>query len=254
MLSLITVSILRGNTSSSYNRHVTPTFVDLKIIQLFAPFQVKPLWVDATDILSQNALVNGFIYAAMVFLYWHFSGDKDQGRAERIMLTILIGTVIGALGSLALQQVIGWPPPAFYPPLKSVYALHSPLSPNSNSFPSDSAMLYSTVAFGMAAWSRKLSMALLGWLLIFIAPIRIFVGGHYPSDILAGVFLGFCSLQVARALVRTLPRIESLASSQATIFRLILFLWLFEIGNEFADFSKLLHTTLHLIWKIGKNG
>jgi membrane-associated phospholipid phosphatase len=221
--------------------------LDLKVIQWFAPFQVKPFWVGTTDTLSQNALVNGFIYAVVLFMFWHFSEDNDQGRAERVVLTILIGTVIGALCSLALQQVIRWPPPAFYPPTRSLYALHSRLSPNRNSFPSDSAMLYSTVAFGMAAWSRKLSMALLGWLVVFVEPIRIFVGGHYPSDILAGVLLGFCSLRAATVLIQSLPQIASLASSQATVFRLILFLWLFEIGNEFKDVSELLHSALHLV-------
>ena len=226
---------------------MTPTFLDLKLVQLLAPLQVKPFLVDAIDLLSQNALVNGFIYAAALFLFWHFSKDKGQVRVQRIMLTILIGTLLGALCSLALQQLIRWPPPAAYPPLKSLYVLHSPLSPNSNSFPSDSAILYSTVAFGMAAWSRKLGMVLLGWLLIFIGPLRIFVGGHYPTDILAGVLIGFCSLQAAKALVRSLPRLESLASSQATIFRVIFFLWLFEVGNEFKDVSDLLHNVLHLV-------
>jgi membrane-associated phospholipid phosphatase len=226
---------------------VAPTFLDLKIIQLLAPYEVKPFLVDTVDILSQNALVNGFVYAIALFLFWHSSEDDGRRRVQRVVLTILIGTLFGAICSLVLQQVVCWPPPAAYPPLKSLYILHSPLSPNSNSFPSDSTILYSTVAFGMAAWSRKLSLALLGWLLIFIAPIRIFIGGHYPSDIFAGVLVGFCSLQVANGLVATLPRIERLASSQATIFRVMLFVWLFEVGNEFKDVSELLHNALRRV-------
>jgi membrane-associated phospholipid phosphatase len=220
---------------------MTPPLLDLRIVQLLAPLQVKPFLVETIDALSQNALVNGFVYAVAFFLFWHFSEASGRGRVHGVMLAILLGTVLGALGSLLLQQVIRWPPPAFYPPVKSLYALHSRLSRNRNSFPSDSAMLYSTVAFGMASWSRKLSAALLAWLLLFVEPVKIFVGGHYPSDVLAGLLLGFCFLHVAKALVSALPRIESLASSQANAFQLILFLWLFEVGNEFKDISDLLH-------------
>lgn len=224
---------------------MAPTFLDLKVVQLLAPFQAKPFLVDTIDTLSRNALANGFIYAAALFLFWHFSETHHRGRAQEAMLVIFMGTLFGALSSLLLQQVIRWPPPAFYPPLRSLYALHFPLGPNANSFPSDSAILYSTVAFGLATWNRTVSRALLGWLLIFIEPIKIFVGGHYPSDIVAGVLVGFCSLQVAKALIRPQPRLGSLVGSQEIVSQLILFLWLFEVGNEFRDVSGLLHNALH---------
>jgi len=87
-----------------------PTSLDLKAIQLLAPFQAKPFCVDAADILSQNSLVNGLVYAVPLFLLWH-SADADQrSLAQRMMLTILIVTIIGALGSTLLQLRIRRPP------------------------------------------------------------------------------------------------------------------------------------------------
>jgi hypothetical protein len=40
-----------------------PTRFDLAVIRLFAPLQSQPLWVDAFERLSKNALLNGFIFA-----------------------------------------------------------------------------------------------------------------------------------------------------------------------------------------------
>jgi membrane-associated phospholipid phosphatase len=227
-----------------------PTSLDLKAIQLLAPFQAKPFCVDAADILSQNSLVNGLVYAVPLFLLWH-SADADQrSLAQRMMLTILIGTMIGALGSILLQQCIRRPPPAANPALASVYAFsfreYFRVHPNPNSFPSDSAMLYSTVAFGLAAWSHGLSVGLLAWLFIVVAPAKTFVGGHYPTDTLAGVFLGFLSYRLSDYLMMTSPFLEALASSQAPALAVALFAWLFEVGNEFRDVRQAVDGVWHI--------
>jgi membrane-associated phospholipid phosphatase len=223
-----------------------PTLLDLRIVHLFGPLETKSFWVDATDTLSQTALVNGFVYAFSLFLFWPWSENSTHRPSQRVMLTIFIGSIIGVLGSAVLQHLIHWPAPASYPSLKPLYALHSPQIRNANSFPSDSATVYSTVAFGVAAYSKRLSIALIVWLLIVVAPIKIFVGAHYPTDILTGLLLGFCSLELARILVTRLPQIENFVVGFETLFRSILFLWLFEIGNEFKDVGGLLQSALHL--------
>jgi membrane-associated phospholipid phosphatase len=231
-------------------RDMHPTSLDLKAIRLLAPFQAKPRCVDAVDILSQNPLANGLVYAVPLFLLWHSADVGQRALAQRMMLTILMGTMIGAFGSLVLQRCFRRPPPAVNPILASAYAFsfreYFRVHPNPNSFPSDSAMLYSTVAFGLAAWSHGLSIGLLAWLLIFVAPAKAFVGGHYPTDILAGLFLGFFSYRISDYLMMTSPLLEALASNQGPPLAAVLFAWLFEVGNEFRDVRQLVDGVWHI--------
>lgn len=228
-----------------------PTSFDLKIIGLLARLQTEPALVDALDQLSHNALVNGFVFATPLFLFWHFAEGGRRWLAQRLLLTILLGTLIGVMASLLLQHVIQWPPPARHPAVGEIYAPQFREDLNPNSFPSDSTMLYSTVAFGTAAWSSRLAIGLLTWLLGFVAPAKIFVGGHYPTDILAGLLLGFCSIRLSNYLMGKFRPLENLASNDSALFRLLLFAWLFEVGNEFHDLASigraLIHIPRHLV-------
>jgi membrane-associated phospholipid phosphatase len=175
---------------------IQPTLLDLRIIRLLISLETKPIWVEAIEILSQSPFANGLVYAIPLFLLWDSNFVEQRRVVDRTILTILIGTIIGVLGSLTLRQGIRRPAPASHPILASVYAPafreYFRVHPNPNSFPSDSAMLYSTVAFGFAGESHLLAASLLAWLILVVAPAKIFVGGHYPTDIAAGVLLGLC--------------------------------------------------------------
>jgi undecaprenyl-diphosphatase len=67
-----------------------------------------------------------------------------------------------------------------------------------SSFPSDHAVLFSTLAAGLYLVSRRL-----GWLMglytaFFILLPRVCLGIHYPSDILAGALLGLAAASTVR--------------------------------------------------------
>jgi len=223
-----------------------PASLDFRIIQSLARLQTKPLLVDAIDRLSQNALVNGFVFVVPLFLIWHFAEPSRRWLAQRLLVAIVLATIFGILGSLLLQQFIRWPPPSSHPALVGIYSPVFQDNHNPSSFPSDSAILFSIVAFGLAAWNRGVGLGLLTWLLIFVGPVKIFVGGHYPSDILAGLVIGYLSVQLSNCLVRRFHSIEDLASNHSLPFRVGMFLWLFEIGNEFRDLTDLLSGLHHI--------
>jgi undecaprenyl-diphosphatase len=71
-----------------------------------------------------------------------------------------------------------------------------PLDP---SFPSGHATLY-TIFLGLLAylawrrlrpgWSRRLSLAICLGLMVLVGPSRVYLGQHWPSDVLAGYLLG----------------------------------------------------------------
>ncbi len=105
---------------------------------------------------------------------------------------VLDALAAGALG-LTLVQVIGWihyRPRPFEVGLGANLLHHLP----ENSFPSDHATLMFALAFGLmaAAPQRKAGAALLV-LALAVSWARVFLGAHYPSDILGGAILAvFC--------------------------------------------------------------
>ena|SRR5579884_1862956 len=147
-----------------------PTPFDWRVIHWISRYQSNYALVDISDTLSQNSLVNGFVFALPLFLFW-FRDDRRQ-QAQRRLLIVLLGTCIGAAISLVFQQFIRWPPPAAA--LKDVFAFHSP-NKNTSSFPSDSTILFSIVAIGAAEWNSAIMFGLFAWLLLVVEPLKIFV-------------------------------------------------------------------------------
>lgn len=228
-----------------------PTTLDVTIIQSLAPLQHRPWLVAAADAATQNSFLT-VPFALPLFLLWHRAPPDRQVAAQRLVITVLVATIIGALTSLCLQQVIRWPPPAVAPATSAVYAPLFRNNVNLNSFPSDSTILYSTVAFGILWWSRPVGFVLLFWLLLAIVPLRIFVGGHYPIDIAAGLLIGFGSTLAARRITRSRPLFTALAASCSPVLASLLFLWLFEVGKGFSDVRQIANALSHLarhLWR-----
>jgi membrane-associated phospholipid phosphatase len=82
--------------------------------------------------------------------------------------------------------------------LKIAYTLNPALLESWSSFPSDHAVLFFALATGLyLAWRR------MGWLMYFyttafIALPRVYLGYHYPSDVLAGALLGIVAVSTVQ--------------------------------------------------------
>jgi undecaprenyl-diphosphatase len=123
------------------------------------------------------------IVAALAALLW---------RRPSIFLFVLSGILIASWASWGLRQAIGRerPPHRFHnpPPL-----MHVPVS---DSFPSGHAST-SFACAALLAWLTPLPKVPLFALAALIAFSRVYVGVHYPLDVLGGAALG---LAVATAL------------------------------------------------------
>lgn len=110
-------------------------------------------------------------------------------RAQSGWRPVLLDAVAaGALG-LSLVQVIGWflyRPRPFEAGLGANLLNHLP----ENSFPSDHATLMFALAFGLiSATPLRKAGAVLLVLALAVSWARVFLGAHYPSDILGGAIL-----------------------------------------------------------------
>ena len=130
--------------------------------------------------------------------WWLARGARDVSRVAAALWAPL-----GALLALALNQplVNGFQEPRPYATLPHVLLLVSHSS--DYSFPSDHAVMAGAVAAGVLLANRRLGVvACLAALLMAFA--RVYVGAHYPGDVLVGLLVGAIVTVVAFAALRVL--------------------------------------------------
>jgi membrane-associated phospholipid phosphatase len=126
------------------------------------------------------------------------------------------------------------------PDLRSVFPPYFDISPSLNSFPSLSTTLYGSVAAGIYALNKQVGTLL--WLAVVFAVAlpRMYVGGHYLSDVLVGAALAWVGHAGARLfLTKWLrPRAESLVAGKGPgrlAWEVLMFVWILQVAIEFRD-------------------
>ena len=193
------------------------------------------------DIADEGLLKGGIFLAA----YWWLWFDQKGARQREIAAAL-----IAALATAALSRLLQVGLPFHQRPLHSPdIGLHMPLGLNPetlntfSSFPSDHAMLFFALAVPLWNRSRWLGAAAMIWAALVICLPRVYLGYHYPSDVVAGAVLGVLFMVVLSALVArtSLPkRIVQFADLRPAAFYPLAFILSFELATLFAG-------TRHLI-------
>ena len=147
----------------------------------------------AISLLAEHNLFKG---APIVFFSWaaffqkHRSGDnRAEGRGK------MIGVVPLAIAGLILGRALAIILPFRPRPFRTA-ALHFQLLDGMSSiyqwssFPSDHAILFMALAVGIFYASRRLGVLAICYVAFFICGPRLYLGIHWPTDILAGAALG----------------------------------------------------------------
>ena len=167
--------------------------VDTRLERWFVHHRID--WLDGVFVALTRIGSGGLVWlviAAVAALYW---------RRPTILAYVLAGDVIASLTSGALRALIGRERPS------ERFALPEPLvhTPGSSSFPSGHA----TTSFACAAllaWLTPLPRVALFALATLIAFSRVYVGVHYPLDVIGGAVLGLGVATALRLLVEARPR------------------------------------------------
>jgi undecaprenyl-diphosphatase len=200
-----------------------------------------------------NNLFKGGIFFAM---YWHlwFGTDTERDRRRSSIFIIIGGTLLALMVSRTLSFLVpfrlrpiydgGIPHPSYSVPI--TFNLES-----WNAFPSDTAALFFALAFGIAYLSRRMAIPVLLYTAGWIALPRIYLGLHYPSDIVAGAVIGIATVW---ALLRTqwlhsviARRVLAFESASPQWFYPIAFLMSFELADLFNDVRNVGRVMVHLL-------
>jgi membrane-associated phospholipid phosphatase len=196
--------------------------------------------------LSNSDLMKGGVVMGAIWGAWFYhKGDAKINRS--FLLSALLGSLIALFLARFFAHVL---PLRIRPVLNPNLHFRPPtgLPSQSNwtiwsSFPSDHAALFCALLTGVWLVSRRGGVLLMVYILIAICLPRIYVGIHYPSDVLAGVALGvfsvlLCSWSKVRKIWTgvVLNWIERWPGASYTL----LFLITFEIATLFWDVRTLL--------------
>jgi undecaprenyl-diphosphatase len=176
---------------------------DVAVLRWLGEHHTRLLTAAAVELtyLGTGTVVLMIVGVAALFL-WH----TEHKHSARLLLAAVAGNIL-LNGALKL---------VFHRPRPDVFAWQTVAV--SSSFPSGHAMsatvCYGTVAYLVARlqkhrWSRVLTLTGAVVLILLICATRLYLGVHYPSDVLAGILVGlawasFCmaTLEASLAIAR----------------------------------------------------
>lgn len=233
---------------------IDPTKLDIAFSVALARLLTRhPLFDRAVDSAIHHNILGGFWFAASVFMLWIEGARPGGQKIRQRILTILLGSLLAVAFCLIAERLLSWLPPSRYPGLDSYYPAYLTQNVNENSFPSDSTALYSSVAAGILSLNRALGAALLVGVVGLVSLPRLYVGGHYLTDVVAGFLIGPIAYLLARLVFEPslgpyLERLFERPSWLRVLVELVVFTWISQLAVEFHE-AVWIKTSLHYLFE-----
>jgi len=229
-------------------------WLDVQILLFLNQFVDHWHWFDwlVTRVYSTNLIGCGGI---MALAWWALFDRMEEGKLCKRHELLLGAFLLCGLSTLAARGLALSLPfrtrPIWTPALhfQLPHGAHPSLL-GWSSFPSDHAALFFALATGIFFVSRPLGWLAVGWVTTTLSFPALYLGVHWPTDVIAGACLGVSFAHVAkippvREAVRRLT--TRWHRQQPGLFFAVLFLWSYEIVNLFEDGRRLLSGIWRLI-------
>ena len=171
---------------------------DLPILHFLTGFVGKsPLFDHFVHGISRYHTFKGVIIMSLFVYLWFRESPGEPGhlrsQARVVLLRVLTGGVAAVVVSRLLQLVLH----IHQRPIVAALGLNFPPFMKEewsgsmwNSFPSDHSMLFFSLSTGLWMIDRRIGIFAFAWSLVVIDLPRLYLGIHYPSDVIAGAALG----------------------------------------------------------------
>lgn len=170
---------------------------------------IGPSWVEETarDVTALGSVAALLIFTSAMAGYLYFS--KQPWIAVFVMVAVLTGSAVSSVMKLAFDR----PRPELVPHETQVYTRSFPSGHSSMS-----SLVYLTLGAVMARTerNRKTKVFLLSvsvFLLLIVGVSRVYLGVHWPTDVLAGWALGISWAAASWLVLRLLERRHASSSS-----------------------------------------
>lgn len=149
-------------------------------------------WV---NLLSSWELVKGGAVMALFWWCWAEQG-KNATRTRTLLVEMLLAAALALIAASLLAMAL-----PYRPRPRIAIGMDPTLSPGWDqwsAFPSDHASLFFALAAGFFRLDRRLGWLALAHAVLVVSLPRVYLGLHYPTDILGGALLGFGATAVAK--------------------------------------------------------
>jgi membrane-associated phospholipid phosphatase len=197
-------------------------------------------------------LVKGGLFMMLYWYFWFKRGPERPRRRETIT-AIFIGVIFSLLVCRALADLAPFRDRPMYADTNYRHT-SVPVDPNIedwSAFPSDQAGYFFALATGILLLSRLLGLTLIVYSAVFICLTRIYLGLHYPSDILVGAGIGMSVVAITahsrfirERLAAPINRVEELSPG---VFYAGLFLMSFEMAEIFHHIRGTVHQIVKFV-------
>jgi undecaprenyl-diphosphatase len=202
--------------------------------------------------ISDSTILKGGLFVAFYWWMWFDDRHPDRpGRRRDVAVSLMCG-VIAAIVSRGLQ--VGLPfhqRPLHTPDL----AMRLPLGidpetlSSFSSFPSDHAVLFCALCVPIWRRSHLLGTVAALWTLLVICLPHVYLGYHWPSDVIAGAFIGSSLMPLLCLAIRSTrfpDRLLRLEADHPAVFYAVSWLLALELAVMFYDVRHFLLDAVNL--------
>lgn len=229
---------------------------DYEIITCFNQYsQHSWLFDNMVRFLSGNNLLKGGVFATLIWWEWFLRDEHISYNQECIIATLLSCSV-----AIILARALALTLPFRIRPLHDEmlsfllpYGMKATALEGWSSFPSDHAVLYFSLSTGLVFVSRKMGVLALSYAMLLIALPRIYLGLHYPTDIIAGALIGMTIALLGNIYLRkviSLHYIVNLSHAKPNVFYPLFFLLTYQIADMFNGIRSIGEAGFELFQKI----
>jgi len=206
--------------------------------------------------ISSNGLFKGGFVMMLWWGLWFTRSPHETRNQERLIATIFLAMVAVAVGR-GLQISLPFRLRPIHDPVTNAnipYGMSQKMLEDWSSLPSDHAVLYFALAVGLFRVSRLIGVITLLHAALWVCLPRIYLGLHYPGDLVMGALLGISIswflMRPACGLVRGL-RLGDIHYRWPQYFYPALFLLTFQIPEMFGSVRAFGRTIIRASQMVG---